>query len=78
MLERFPIPGIWIFSFIGFLDANPYSLHLKMLYGIFRGSGDLSAFSRDGKLVELCLDPTQKDANILGFGTLGRHGEDLL
>jgi len=40
MLERFRIPGNLKapldLCFIGFLDANRYSLHLKMLYGIFK------------------------------------------
>src|ERR1700730_2140055 len=39
---------------------------------------NLSLVSRNGRLVELCLDLPQEDADIFRLGTVARQGEDFL
>ena len=39
---------------------------------------NFSTVSRKGRLVELCLDRPEEDADIFRLGTVGRQGEDFL
>src|SRR3984893_12172937 len=39
---------------------------------------NFSTVSRKGRLVELCLDRPEEDADIFRIGTVGRQGEDFL